>query len=383
VKCVVDWLSSVFMTVSGLRVQSVVMPFGDPRSWTLVDRDAAVVEPVEEFLSHLHAVERSPNTAKAYAHDLRDWFEFLDQRGLGWSRVRLEDVGGFVAWLRLPAPARAGNIEALPTVEAVCSEATVNRKLSAISAFYEFHQRHGVDLGDLLTTWRRRGTRGGGWRPLLAHLGSRPERSRRIRLRTQRRIPLDGERVAAVVAARDRLRDRFLLTLLAESGLRIGEALGLRHSDIDAAARLISVVARVNTNRARAKGAGERQVPVPARVIRLYADYLHAEYGDLDSDYVFVNLWSGPIGSPLSYPSVYDLVCRIRERTGIVFGPHTFRHTYATELLRRGVAVEVVAHLLGHASIATTSDAYAHLKIEDARRALVAAGWLADQDEPR
>ena len=115
-------------------------------------------------------------------------------------------------------------------------------------------------------------------------------------------------------------------------------------------------------------------------MIRLYADYLHGEYGDLDSDYVFVNLWSGPIGSPLTYPSVYDLVCRIRERTGISFGPHIFRHTYATELLRRGVAVEVVAKLLGHASIATTSDAYAHLKIEDARRALVAAGWLADQD---
>jgi integrase len=170
---------------------------------------------------------------------------------------------------------------------------------------------------------------------------------------------------------------------LSECGLRIGEALGLRHSDIDAAARLVSVVPRVNSNRARAKGGGGRQVPVPARVIRLYADYLHTEYGDLDSDYVFVNLWSGPIGSPMTYPSVYDLVCRIRERTGIMFGPHSFRHTYATELLRRGVAVEVVAHLLGHASVATTSEAYAHLKIEDARRALVAAGWLADQDDPR
>ena len=154
--------------------------------------------------------------------------------------------------------------------------------------------------------------------------------------------------------------------------------MGLRHSDIDAAARLVSVVARTNANRARAKGGG-RQVPVPAQVIRLYADYLHGEYGELDSDFVFVNLWSGPIGHPLTYPSVYDLVCRLRKETGIMFGPHTFRHSYATELLRRGVPVEVVAHLMGHASIATTSDAYAHLRVEDARRALVAAGWLSDR----
>lgn len=201
----------------------------------------------------------------------------------------------------------------------------------------------------------------------------------------QRRIPdtLDGGQIAAIVAACDRLRDRFLFTLLGASGLRIGEALGLRHSDIDAAARLVAVMPRVNSNGARAKGAGGRRVPVPARLIRLYADYLHGEYGDLDSDYVFVNLWSGPIGHPLTYASVYELVCRIRQRTGIVFGPHTFRHSYATELLRRGVAVEVVQHLLGHASIATTGDAYAHLKVEDARRALVAAGWLSDQDGSR
>ena len=171
-----DSLSSVSVTSPGLRVQPVVMPFGDPESWTLVDRDAAVVEPVEAFLSHLHAIERSPNTVKAYAHDLRDWFEFLDERGLQWTRMRLEDVGRFVAWLRLPGTARAGNVAALPTLDSVCTEATVNRKLSAISAFYEFHQRQGVDLGDLLTTWQRRGTRGGSWRPLLAHLGTRPER---------------------------------------------------------------------------------------------------------------------------------------------------------------------------------------------------------------
>lgn len=378
-----DRLSLVSMTSRTLRVQSVTMPFGDSESWTVVDRDSSVVAPIEGFLSHLHAIERSPNTVKAYAHDLRDWFEFLNQRALVWSRVHLEDVGRFVAWLRLPAVARAGNVAAFPTAESVCSEATVNRKLSAVSAFYEFHQRHGVDLGDLLTTWQRREAHGGSWRPLLAHLGSRPERTKRIRLRDDRSIPdtLDAEQVAAIVAACDRLRDRFLLALLAESGLRVGEALGLRHSDIDAASRLVSVVPRVNANRARAKSGRSRQVPVPARAIRLYADYLHGEYGDLDSDYVFVNLWSGRIGHPLTYPSVYDLVCRIRSRTGILFGPHTFRHTYATELLRRGVPVEVVQRLLGHASIATTSDAYAHLKVEDARRALVAVGWLPEKEE--
>ena len=380
-----DWLSSVSVTIPGPRVQPVVMPFGDPQSWTLVDADAAVVEPVEGFLSHLHAIERSPNTVKAYAHDLRDWFEFLDQRGLDWSQVRLEDVGRFVAWLRLPETARAGNVAALPSADSVCVEATVNRKLSAVAAFYEFHQRHGVDLGDLLTAWQRRGRSGASWRPLLAHLGSRPVRTRRIRLLAERRIPdtLDGEQIATVVAACDRLRDRFLFSLLAGSGLRVGEALGLRHSDIDAADRLVAVVSRLNSNRARAKGAGGRRVPVSAGVIRGYADYLHGEYGDLDSDYVFVNLWSGPIGHPLTYASVYDLVGRIRQRTGIMFGPHTFRHSYATELLRRGVAVEVVQHLLGHASIATTGDAYAHLKVEDARRALVAAGWLSGQDGSR
>lgn len=371
------------MTGLGFRVQRVEMPFGDPRSWTVTE-DGSVVEPAESFLAHLHAVERSPNTVKAYAHDLRDWFEFLDQHGLVWSVVRLEDVGRFVAWLRLPPGSRAGNVTALPTAASMCSESTVNRKLSAVSAFYEFQQRHGVDLGDLLVTWQRRGTRGGSWRPLLAHLGSRPERTRRVGLRAERRIPgtLDGEQVAAIVAACDRLRDRFLFTLLAESGLRVGEALGLRHSDIDAASRLISVTPRINSNDARAKGGG-RQVPVGARVIRLYSEYLHTEYGDLDSDYVFVNLWSSPAGNPLRYPSVYDLTCRIRKRTGTMFGPHMFRHTYATELLRRGVAVEVVAKLLGHSSITTTSDTYAHLKIEDARRALVAAGWLMNEDVQR
>jgi integrase len=121
-------------------------------------------------------------------------------------------------------------------------------------------------------------------------------------------------------------------------------------------------------------------IPASAELMRLYADYLNREYGALDSDYVFVNLWADPLGHPLRYPAVYDLVGRLRRRTGVVFGPHHFRHTYATWLLRRGAGMERVKELLGHASITTTIDTYGHLTVEDARKTLQAAGWFTGRE---
>jgi integrase/recombinase XerD len=338
-----------------------------------------VVEPVDRYLAHLTAIERSPNTVRAYAHDLRDFFAFLGSRDLEWSEVRLEDLGRFVSWLRLPGEARDGGVTLLPWVQGGLSSATVNRKLSALASFYEFHQRHGVDVADLVTRWRP-GGRGGSWQPFLAHLGSRPERHRTVGLRTERRVPreLTAAEMTRLVDACDRLRDRFLLSLLRGCGVRIGEALGLRHEDVDARRGMVTVRQRLNVNRARAK-TWTRQVPADTALIRLYSDYLHEEYGALDCDYVFVNLWGRPVGRPMSYAGVDRLVRRLRARTGIEFTPHQFRHSYATDLLRRGVAVEVVQHLLGHASISTTADTYSHLGVEDARRALVSAGVLAAQ----
>lgn len=100
------------------------------------------------------------------------------------------------------------------------------------------------------------------------------------------------------------------------------------------------------------------------------------EYQDLDCDYVLVNLWSRPHGQPWKYWNVTDLVSRIRRRTAITFTAHMFRHTYATELLQRRVPAEVVQKLLGHVSVTTTIDTYAHLQISDIRKALEVAGWL-------
>lgn len=135
-----------------MRVQRVLMPGSRVESWTVLGDDHVPVDPVERFLAYLASIERSPNTVKAYAHDLKDWFTFLVGRGLDWRAVTLEDVAGYVAWLRLPPAARDGRVQVLPTVAHHCAEASVNRKLAALTSFCEFHARHGVPLGGLLVT---------------------------------------------------------------------------------------------------------------------------------------------------------------------------------------------------------------------------------------
>ena len=65
----------------------------------------------------------------------------------------------------------------------------------------------------------------------------------------------------AILDACEHLRDRFLLAVLWDAG-RIGEALGLRHEDIAAAERSVTIVPRVNDNRARSKSRQQRTIPV-------------------------------------------------------------------------------------------------------------------------
>jgi integrase/recombinase XerD len=151
-----------------MQVQKVASPGARLESWTVLGDDDVPVEPIERYLAHLSAVERSPNTVKAYAHDLKDFFVFLGRRGLDWREVRLEDIGEFVAWLRLPPAGRSGKVAVLPSVEPALGAATINRKLSAVSAFYQHQARHGVDLGELLVAWRPGGR--GSFKPFLHHI---------------------------------------------------------------------------------------------------------------------------------------------------------------------------------------------------------------------
>ncbi len=347
-----------------MRVQRVLMPGSEAESWTLLGDDQVPVEPAERFLAYLAAIERSPNTAKAYAHDLKDWFTYVAGHGLDWRSVTVEDVAGFMAWLRLPPAARDGTVAVLPAAGHHCAASSVNRKLAALASFCEFHARRGVPLAGLLAVMQPAGRcrpPATSYKPFLQHVSKgMPQRRRTVKLAAPAPAQqiLTAGQAQAILDACEHLRDRLLFGLLLDCGVRIGEALGTRHEDMVIAERQVAVMPRDNDNRARAKAGRSRVIPASAGLFRLYADYLAREYGALDSDYVFVNLWAGRHGRPLAYPAVYDLVTRLRKATGISFSPHLFRHTYATWLLRNGAGMESVKELLGHASVATTIDTY-------------------------
>jgi integrase/recombinase XerD len=344
----------------------------------VIGGDLRPVPAIESYLSWLSHIERSPNTVRAYALDLKAYFAFLELAGVAWDRVTLEQIGLFTGWLRQPAD----NVIVLANGRPRRSSRTVNRMLSAVFGFYDFHVRHGVDVARVLIDQTRSGQ--GSYKPFLHGIARAKSRGRVGRLREGRRLPatLTLDQVSLIIAAQQRLRDRFLFGLLFGTGIRIGQALGLRHEDFVTQERRIEIVAREgNANGARGKG-GEGSVPVSGELVRCYSDYMHGEYGDLDSDYVFVNLWGGQVGAAMSYANVTEIVARTRARVGFHFTVHMLRHTYATLARRGGVPMEVISALLTHRSLQTTSDIYVHSTAEDLRGELERAGVMAVLEGP-
>jgi len=354
------------------EVRRVWMPSSGVESWTVIGPDRRSVAVVDEFLAWLTQIERSPNTVEAYARDLKAFWSFLAWRGLSWDAVTVAELGEFAAWAWRPAD----NVVVLSELAARRSARTVNRMLTAVVGFYEFQARRGNSLARELVVETRTGR--GTYKPFLHGIARSVPRGRTVRLPEQQRLPrtLSLEQVAAVIDAQRRLRDRFLFALLASTGMRIGQALSLRHEDVVAWERRIEIVPRPGSRaRARSKGGARGSVPVPGELIRLWSDYMHVEYGELDSDFVFVNLWEGELGRPLGYAAVDKLVGRTRNRVGFHFTPHMLRHTYATLAYRDGVALEVIGTVLTHRS-PHSALVYTHPTAADLRRALEERGVL-------
>ncbi len=378
-----------------------VAPAGEPRTWTVLDSSYATVLPVEEWLdAHRHLW--SPNTVRAYATALAQWWSFLEQCGEvdRWREVGVPAVSGFLSWLR-----NSRTVEhAIGAAGSVPSESTLEARLAAVISFYRWQADvHDVPVARRLLRGvpRRHAARG-----LLSHLDARraPQASSLVRVRRHRGhdrppllMPQQIQQILDACAVYDtatgqwvgNLRDRLLFATLAETGMRLGELLGMRIGDFvmgRGEAACVEVVPREgNPNGARVKMMRPRRVYVSADLERLFADYVThmacraAEVGIAvtTEDALWVNLDRPPLLAALQESTVRDKTEALR-RKGVGpagWTPHWLRHSHATALLLAGTAEWVVSRRLGHAHVQTTLDLYGWVREDEALRA--AANWAS------
>lgn len=375
------------------RVQRVLTPGGE-LTWTVLGPDHRPIEPAEDYLEYLRVLGRSPNTVKSYARAMALWWEFLALYDLAWEKITLEDFGGFLCWLRSGETPRLASIERRP---ARFAESTIAVRIQAVSAFYRYQHFNGVQAASRLYE-RYMGHRRP-YRPMLEHIARRRAAERSVvALRRPRRAvapTLRPEEIQAILDACARfeperrewvgsLRDRLLFAVLWETGLRLGEALGLQHCDWYTGrgdTPYIEVVARDDApHGVRVKNGAGRRIYISDELDRLYGEYLwqlcdagaETAVPDLDRWWLFVNLYREPRFAPLRPETVAAKVRRLRRtlagRVPERFTPHWFRHTHATALLSSGIPEHVVSRRLGHRDIQTTQNLY---------------GWVSEDDEQR
>ena len=185
----------------------------------------------------------------------------------------------------------------------------------------------------------------------------------------------DAEIVALLRACLS-ARDRLIVLLMARAGLRRGEVCGLRRSDVhlladsrplgcEVARAHLHVVRRDdNPNGAWAKSRRQRAVPLDFLVVQASDTYALERMTisrAAGSDFVLVNLFRGPVGAPMRPRTVGDLLAAASRRAGLatVVTPHQLRHAFGSSAADAGCGIDVVADLLGHASV-SSAQVYVH-----------------------
>ena len=162
------------------------------------------------------------------------------------------------------------------------------------------------------------------------------------RRRRSRRV-LTVDEVNRLLAAAENPRDRALLLVILDCGLRLAEVANLRHHHVRDGWLVVS------------GKTGERQVPVSSELVSLLGDLGAGEH-----------LWVGRQG-PLTREGIMLIYRRMFEHAGIAgpkTGPHTLRHTFGTFYIREGGGVRQLQQIMGHTRIETTM-IYVHLAGND------------------
>jgi len=368
--------------------------------WSVVDDDDyGVVELADRFLQFMRfARGRAESTTRKYAESIALYHYFCAARSTNWADP---DITAFQMWLRIaPSPRHphpSKHVWAGPGQQPMRSDNRINLITYAVCEMFKFAAVEGIwDESKLHRLFEPAPQRNYGPADRRHTSSSSIIIRRRHQLRPQRTSRRDAPVavVKTILNECQNSRDLLFVAMLATTGLRRGEALGLRLSDLHFMPTSTSlgcqidgphlhVVPRVNSNQARVKNEKPRAVPVTTGLINLYELYR----ADRDrcrrareSDFVFVNLYRPPLGEPMKLHAANELLGRLSRRAGQTVTPHMLRHTFGTGAAQLG-SLDIVAELLGHASLRSTQ-VYLHPDLPRQRKA-VEEGALARHLEAR
>ena len=139
---------------------------------------------------------------------------------------------------------------------------------------------------------------------------------------------LTNEQVEYLIQCADTTRDKAIISLFADSGIRLNELLHIRECDIDLGKMTVTVWG---------KGGKQREAPFTERSRRLLEEVIRSKTNP--------NMWG------LNRRGVQIMLYRIHKKTGLPCNPHTFRRTFASNLHRQGLDIEHIMRLGGWESL--------------------------------
>lgn len=200
---------------------------------------------------------------------------------------------------------------------------------------------------------------------------------------------LSPEQARGLLASLRGHRNEALYTLMLSTGMRRGEALGLKWGDVD----LEGGVVRIRRSLKREGGhivtadtktlKSRRAVNLPEPVVELLARHREQQEKqrvDLGAAWVETGfVFTSSIGTPIDPRNLYRDFQKVCENAGLShWHPHELRHSAASLMLASGVKLQVVSQVLGHSSIRMTADVYGHIldpDREQAAKAMTAVLW--------
>ena len=351
--------------------------------WTVVDLGYRPVQTADDWLLHLRVGrDCAESTTESYAGALALFFQWCAAIERDW-RTTPGQFGRFVYWLQHFDPDRAPGSAA----RVVRGPRRVNVVLAAVREFF----RHAAAVGEVDDSALNilfdvaedfdlpRDIRAG------PQLGMRTKP--RHRLSEPQRVvdAVTGEEILALLGACCNARDRFIVLALWRIGHRRGELTGLRMEDVHLvpdATRLgcsvrgehVHVRRRDNLNGATAKSRRSRVIPVDWMIVQAFDQYMLERNScpqARDCDFLLVNLFREPLGSPMRPGALNELLADLSRRAGLTrrIHPHQLRHGFATNVVAAGATLDEIRELLGHAFI-TSSQVYLHPTAQRLRAAV-------------